>query len=523
MINQKTMMEKLKSFSVLLIIVFIINSNIASACASVKQKQTTGQCATVSSVAIVNSYTVTLPKFVKLDRYTKTSDYLVTVRGSLTANANIMIVPDTVFMMKSVGKDNVEAHVPQEKTIFTSTELSEGNKKGISAVGMIEANGLSAGMWTGTFTFEVSCDEAYEELILTRENMANYVNAETDSAIVTTGDVIIPAIVKDKASGKKYQVTGLEGNLSSKKSIFSNPLSITSVTLPNTLKRVGEAAFCNCKNLTNINDIPNDITDIDGSAFYGTQWLKNKQNENKDDNSLVYFNNMLIDGSAASGDVKLADGIDKICPHAFYENKNESHVIVPESITCIGDHAFDKFNGLKSVTLPESITGIGDYAFFNCGKLTSITITDNTDYIGANAFNNCRGLKEVIISDSVNTIGSYAFNNCGSLSSIRIPDSVTQINTGTFYNCGNLRSIIMHENITIIDDFAFNNCRNLTSIAIPNGIRSINTAVFAGCTKIKSIKYKDSAFVSKSVLLQALSDNDVVFESDVFDATALSD
>ena len=122
-------MEKLKSISFLLIMVCLINSNIISACASIRPKQTTGQCVTVSSVAVAGSYTVTLPKFVKLDRYTKTAEYSITVRGSLAANENVAVVPDTVFMMKSVGKDNVEAHVTQEKTIFTSAELSAGNKK----------------------------------------------------------------------------------------------------------------------------------------------------------------------------------------------------------------------------------------------------------------------------------------------------------------------------------------------------------------------------------------------------------
>lgn len=334
-----------------------------------------------------------------------------------------MVTPNPTFTMKSLGKNNVTAYVAQNKTTFNYEEMIKNKENGISTTGSIIANGLSAGKWTGTFNFDVIYNEKLEELTLTRENIVNYVIPETGNSIVTTGDVIIPSIVKDKTSGKKYQITRIEGNLSSKKSIFSSPFSVTSVTLPNTIKKIGEAAFCNCKNLTNINNIPSDMTDIDGSAFYGTQWLKNKQNENKDDNSLVYFNNMLVDGSAASGEVKLKDGIDKICPHAFYENKNESHVVVPESITYIGNHAFDKFNGLKSVTLPESITRIGDYAFFSCGNLTSVIIPNNTTYIGNNAFNNCRSLTSIAIPNGIRSINTAVFAWCTKIASVNYKES----------------------------------------------------------------------------------------------------
>lgn len=514
-------MKKIK-LSIYLIIACVLNINVLNVYAKVSTEQNLVQYKTTSLIENSNSYTVTLPKSIKLDPYTKSSDYLVNVKGNIADGENIVVTPDPTFTMKSLGKNNVTAYVAQNKTTFNYEEMIKNKENGISTIGSILANGLSAGKWTGTFNFDIIYNEKLEELTLTRENIVNYIIPETGNSIVTTGDVIIPSIVKDKTSEKKYQITGIEGNLSSKKSIFSNPLNVKSVTLPNTIKRIGEAAFCNCKNLTNINNIPCDITDIDGSAFYGTQWLKNKQNENKDDNSLVYFNNMLVDGSAASGEVKLKDGIDKICPHAFYENKNESHVIIPESITCVDNHAFDKYNGLKSVTLPESIKRIEDYAFFSCGNLTSVIIPNNTTYIGNNAFNNCRGLKEITISDNVMTIGSYAFNNCGGLGSINIPSGVTQISIGMFYNCGSLRSITMHNNITAIGDYAFNNCRSLTSISIPNNIRSINTAVFTGCTKISAITYKEQTYTNKSALFIALTDNNVTFENDIFDDTALS-
>ncbi|MDE6048429.1 MAG: leucine-rich repeat domain-containing protein, partial [Paramuribaculum sp.] len=50
------------------------------------------------------------------------------------------------------------------------------------------------------------------------------------------------------------------------------------------------------------------------------------------------------------------------------------------------------------------VTNIGEYAFFNCKDITSVIIPNSVTSIGYRAFNNCSGLTEVSIDTSERTL-----------------------------------------------------------------------------------------------------------------------
>ena len=62
------------------------------------------------------------------------------------------------------------------------------------------------------------------------------------------------------------------------------------------------------------------------------------------------------------GVLVLREGLTRIEDRKFYNCKQITHVIFPESLTEIGDEAF-KFCGLKSLVLPAALRKIGKYAF----------------------------------------------------------------------------------------------------------------------------------------------------------------
>ena len=93
------------------------------------------------------------------------------------------------------------------------------------------------------------------------------------------------------------------------------------VVIPDTVKAIGEDAFCDCTGLTSVT-IPNSVTSIGYSAFYGCTGL--------------------------------------------------TSVTIPNSVTWIGDYAFCGCTGLTSVTIPDSVTSIGEYAFGSCYNLTDV-------------------------------------------------------------------------------------------------------------------------------------------------------
>ena len=106
------------------------------------------------------------------------------------------------------------------------------------------------------------------------------------------------------------------------KSGFFYNYTLTSVTIPPSVKRIGDKAFASCTNLTSFN-IPNGVETIGYQAFSGC---------------------------------------------------SPQSLTIPDSVTTIGDYAFFSCMVLESVTIPASVTSIGERAFDGCVELKSISL-----------------------------------------------------------------------------------------------------------------------------------------------------
>ena len=173
-------------------------------------------------------------------------------------------------------------------------------------------------------------------------------------------------------------------------SAFSGCTSLTSITIPNSVTRIGEGAFRGCTSLKRIT-IGNGVTSIGDSAFYNCTSLK--------------------------------------------------RITIPDSVTSIDDRAFSGCTSLISTTIGNGVTNIGEWAFSGCTSLTNVEIPDSVTSIGGFAFSGCKSLTSITIPVSVKSIGYEAFYNCTSLTSITIPDSVTSIGSHAFSGCTSLTSI----------------------------------------------------------------------------------
>ena len=141
--------------------------------------------------------------------------------------------------------------------------------------------------------------------------------------------------------------------------------------------------------------------------------------------SLTIGNNVKSIGDYAfSGCIRLAsvsigNGVTSISDGAFRDCRGLTSVTIPNSVTSIGDGAFVGCSGLTSVSTGNSVTSIGDYAFSACRNLASVTIPNSVKtIIGDYAFTNCNNLTSVTIGNSVTSIGGGAFSGCTSLKDV---------------------------------------------------------------------------------------------------------
>ena len=72
--------------------------------------------------------------------------------------------------------------------------------------------------------------------------------------------------------------------------------------------------------------------------------------------------------------VTIPNGVTEVGSSAFYGCSGLASVTIPDSVTSIGPNAFTNCRSLTSVTLPNSVIYISDSAFYGCSGLTSMII-----------------------------------------------------------------------------------------------------------------------------------------------------
>ena len=332
--------------------------------------------------------------------------------------------------------------------------------------------------------------------------------------------------------------------------------SVTSVTIPNSVKIIGDGAFRDCSSLTSVT-IPNSVTSIGWNAFKGCSSLTSVTIPN----SVTSIGWNAFYGCSSLKSVTIPDGVTHIGEYAFAGCDSLTSVRIPTSVIKIGEGAFPehteitrieilsfkyKHNGnnhsftyflpptdsvfadakifsigpltykttssttaevcdadedITRVSIPTTVTNdhttyhvtrIGKDAFKYCAQLTSVTIPNSVTEIGNLAFGGCYSLTSITIPNSVKKIGSYAFIKCSALTIITIPNSVTTIEDNAFEYCSSLTSVTIPNSVTEIGSYAFYGCSSLTSATIPNSVKSIGCRAFGYCSSLTSVTIPNS-------------------------------
>ncbi len=108
---------------------------------------------------IESEYKITIPKTIVLSGVSKTANYVVNVDGDIASYETINVVPDDTFALYSLNKNAQLASTTQDKTAWTYSTLGQ------DALGMVEANDITAGKWQGTFDFNVNMGKVLGDVI----------------------------------------------------------------------------------------------------------------------------------------------------------------------------------------------------------------------------------------------------------------------------------------------------------------------------------------------------------------------
>ena len=228
---------------------------------------------------------------------------------------------------------------------------------------------------------------------------------------------------------------------------------------------VADKGFENNTNLTTIT-LPESVKTVGNKAFYGCSKL-----------SAVTFN-----GQTAIGD------------EAFRNCVSLINISLPNGLKTIGDRAFQGANSITQIEFKDGIESIGAFSFMDCKALTAVRLPNTTKSIGTSAFENCIKLTYASLGENLTSLGNSAFRNCSVLTEISIPGTTVTIGEKAFQNCRTLALATLNAGTTTIGGFCFDGCSELVSMTIPGTVQTIGGGSFNGCTALTSLTFGNSQY-----------------------------
>ncbi len=327
-----------------------------------------------------------------------------------------------------------------------------------------------------------------------------------------------------------YFCTGLTGTLtlpSSLKTIGDGAINscsnLTNLTIPETVTSIGDGAFVYCQNIP-VFHIPASVTHIGARAFYDGGKFLEVAAENPTYSSLE---GVLYD----KGKTVLMQ-----CPAA----KTDS-VIIPETVKTIGEVAFSGCHELSKIKLPSGLDSIGYAAFSGCSSISKLAFPASLRIISDNAFQYCGGLMAVtsytpaplpltswsrvftnVLTDYCTLIVKPGTKSLYQAATIWNEFTNIQEMGGTIGNTYTVNGInykkitatsvaVVHGSytgsiiipakvnifeidldVTAVGDSAFYNNRNLSSVALPSTITTIGNHAFDDCRYLESVNIPSS-------------------------------
>lgn len=327
-------------------------------------------------------------------------------------------------------------------------------------------------------------------------------------------------------------ITELEDSIFSAGYDAAKTGSLASITLPETLERIGTSVFLN-QSLTSVT-IPASVKYIGQSSFASNKKLKTF--EFAEGSQLEETGTYLFQNCSSLTSLVFPESV-KTIGGSFLRGTSVKEFSVPALVEELANNFFAGAASLEKVTFPKNtqLKAIRSFTFQNTA-IKSIAFPDTEWELSVeydDIFSGCAQLKEVYIGSGVYGVDA-AIAACPSINKItvskdnryystdangnmlldlnglsikaicgvidaedgvyEIPVGIKNIGDRVFKGQWKIKTVIVPGSVATIGDFAFENCLNLAEIRFnKNGtLTSIGSNVFYNCKSLKTVNLPES-------------------------------
>lgn len=259
---------------------------------------------------------------------------------------------------------------------------------------------------------------------------------------------------------------------------LNNKKSLTSLVLPDKLKKICGDAFADCNMLTGSLIIPEGVEEIEMAAFRSCTNLNG---------ALKLPSTLKVLGRMA-GYTYYWDGPFRDCGFV-------GELILPESLEVIGWGAFEGCRGLYGeLRLPENLKSLGQAAFSGLVNMVgSIEIPQQVTTIEELTFSGSGFNGTLTLHDGITSIGEGAFSGTALKGELHLPKNLEVISKESFCGCDFSGTLVIPKTVRQIGAKAFAyNWRLMGTLEIPEGVLSIGSGAFAQCRMLEGVIFPES-------------------------------